>query len=106
VPTSDGAGAEVQENFRVEELAWGDAAVVGSLGRSGTGAAVTLKAHLVVGADGKHSMIADAVDAPCYRRHAATTVACYSYWSGDPLSAGELISDPDAQPLPFLLTAT
>jgi hypothetical protein len=69
-------------------------AVVGILGPSGTGATVTSKAHMVVGADGKHSMIADAVQAPCCRRHAAMTVACYSCWSGVPLSAGELYQRP------------
>jgi flavin-dependent dehydrogenase len=94
VDAARAAGAEVRENFRVEELAWGDGAAVGILGRSGTGATVTSKAHLVVGADGKHSMIADAVQAPCYRRHAAMTVACYGYWSGVPLGAGELYQRP------------
>jgi 2-polyprenyl-6-methoxyphenol hydroxylase-like FAD-dependent oxidoreductase len=94
VDAAHAAGAEVRENFRVEELAWVDGRVVGILGRSGTGATVTSKANLVVGADGKHSMIADTVQAPCYRRHAATTVASYSYWSGVGLSAGELYQRP------------
>jgi len=81
-------------NFRVEELAWEDGRVVGIRGRSGTGASVTYQAHLVVGADGKHSIVADAVRASHYRRHAALTVACYSYWSGIRLSAGELYQRP------------
>ena len=94
VDAARAAGAEVRENFRVGELAWVDGRVVGIRGRSGTGATVTSQAHLVVGADGKHSMIADAVEAPCYRRHAAMTVACYSSWSGIQLTAGELYQRP------------
>jgi flavin-dependent dehydrogenase len=42
--------------------------VVGIQGRSGAGATVTDKAHLVVGADGKHSMVGNAVGAASYRR--------------------------------------
>jgi flavin-dependent dehydrogenase len=94
VDAARGAGAEVRENFRVAELAWADGRVVGIRGRSGTGVTVTDKAHLVVGADGKHSMVGDAVGALYYRRHAVMTVASYSYWSGVPLTAGELYQRP------------
>jgi flavin-dependent dehydrogenase len=94
VDAARGAGADIREGFRVTELAWADGRVVGIRGRSGAGATVTDKAHVVVGADGKHSVVGNAVGAPYYRRHAAMTVACYSYWSGIPLTAGELYQRP------------
>jgi flavin-dependent dehydrogenase len=90
VDAARAAGAEVREHFRAEGLAWADGRVVGIRGRFGSGATVTEEAHVVVGADGKHSMVGDAACAPSYRQHAAMTVACYSYWSGGPLSTGEL----------------
>jgi flavin-dependent dehydrogenase len=94
VDAARAAGAEVRENFRVGELAWVDGRVVGIRGRSGTDATVTSEAHLVVGADGKHSIVADAMRASQDRRHVAMTVACFSYWSGIRLSAGELYQRP------------
>jgi flavin-dependent dehydrogenase len=94
VDAARAAGADVRENFRVEELAWVDDRVVGIRGRSGSRPTVTEKAQLIIGADGKHSVVADAAHAPYYRRHAAMTVACYSYWSGVALSAGELYQRP------------
>jgi flavin-dependent dehydrogenase len=94
VDAARATGADVRENFRAEGLAWAEGRVVGIRGRSGAGATVTDKAHLIVGADGKHSMVGDAVGAPYDRRHAAMTVACYNYWSGVPLTAGELYQRP------------
>jgi flavin-dependent dehydrogenase len=94
VDAARAAGADVRENFRVEELIWADDRVVGIRGRHGTGVTVADTARLVLGGDGKHSMVANAVGAPRYRQRPAMTVACYSYWSGIPLAVGELYQRP------------
>jgi len=89
------AGAEVRDGYAVERLVWAGDRVAGVRGRRrGGGAPVTETARLVVGADGKHSMVADAVGARRYRQRPAATVACYTYWSGVPMSRGELYQRP------------
>jgi 2-polyprenyl-6-methoxyphenol hydroxylase-like FAD-dependent oxidoreductase len=47
-------------------------------------------ATLVVGADGKHSLVADFVSAPKYNEQAAHSCGYYSYWAGVPLAGGEM----------------
>jgi flavin-dependent dehydrogenase len=94
VDAARAVGAEVREKFRAEELVWDNGQVVGIRGRHSARATMTETAHLVVGADGKHSMVAHAVRAPQYRHRDAMTVACYSYWSGVPLTTGELYQRP------------
>ncbi|RKR90955.1 flavin-dependent dehydrogenase [Micromonospora pisi] len=89
------AGAEVREGFTVDELVWERDRVVGIRGREHGGAQVTETASLVVGADGKRSLVAEAVAAPTQRSHPASTFACYTYWSGVPLPVGELYQRPD-----------
>ena len=54
VDAARAAGAEVRENFTVEELL-GDGQVTGIRGQEKGGPAVTEQAPLVIGADGKHS---------------------------------------------------
>ena len=54
------------------------------------------KAHLVVGADGKHSLVAKTVRSPEYNVQPVLTCAYYTYWSGLELNGGELYSFPGA----------
>jgi 2-polyprenyl-6-methoxyphenol hydroxylase-like FAD-dependent oxidoreductase len=49
----------------------------------------------VVGADGKHSRVAAAVDAPVYDEKPAVEGAYYAYWSGVETSGFELFIRPD-----------
>ncbi|MCF2527965.1 NAD(P)/FAD-dependent oxidoreductase [Yinghuangia soli] len=84
------AGAEVREHVRVEELLWRDGRVVGVRARGRGGAAVDETARYVVGADGKHSFVAQAVRARAYRERPPRAFACYGYWSGLPMEHGEL----------------
>jgi len=79
------AGAEVRDGGRADELIFDGGRVVGV--RCGSSAE---RAPLVVGADGKHSMVAAAVDAPTYRERPAQTFATYGYWAGAPLERGEM----------------
>jgi 2-polyprenyl-6-methoxyphenol hydroxylase-like FAD-dependent oxidoreductase len=88
------AGADVREQFRAEELLWSDGRVTGIRGSHRSGAAVTETARLVVGADGKHSLVARAVAAASYHQKPVLSFACYSYWSGLPVTAGEIYQRP------------
>jgi glycine/D-amino acid oxidase-like deaminating enzyme len=63
------AGADVREQFRAEELLWSDGRVTGIRGSHRSGAAVTETARLVVGADGKHSLVARAAPRPAITRN-------------------------------------
>lgn len=88
------AGADVREQFRAEELLWSDGRVTGIRGSHRSEATVSETARLVVGADGKHSLVARAVGAARYHQKPVLSFACYSYWSGLPVSGGELYQRP------------
>jgi 2-polyprenyl-6-methoxyphenol hydroxylase-like FAD-dependent oxidoreductase len=79
------AGVEVREQFTVESLVFEDGRVVGVCGHERGGAAITERAHVVVGADGRYSFVADAVAAEEYGRKPKLLAGYYSYWSGLPL---------------------
>lgn len=77
------SGVELREGFVVEDLARDDDRVVGIKGRSLTGGgAVAERAKVVIGADGVHSMVAKAVDAPEYDAIPPLATFYYSYFSG------------------------
>jgi 2-polyprenyl-6-methoxyphenol hydroxylase-like FAD-dependent oxidoreductase len=88
------AGAEVRENFRVTQLTASGDRVTGIRGAARGGAAVNETANLVIGADGKRSVVAGAVGARRYREQPARSFATYSYWAGVPVSGGELYQRP------------
>ncbi|GAA4327464.1 2-polyprenyl-6-methoxyphenol hydroxylase-like FAD-dependent oxidoreductase [Actinomadura luteofluorescens] len=90
VDAARSAGADVRENFRVEELVWSEGRVVGVRGRERLGSSVALRARIVVGADGKNSFVASAVGARTYRQRPVRAFACYTYFSGLPVTAGEV----------------
>jgi flavin-dependent dehydrogenase len=84
------AGAELRERFTVHELLWHDDRVVGVRGRASGGAMVDEYARIVIGADGAHSAVAKAVQAPRYHEHPALTYSYYSYFSGVPMAGIEI----------------
>ena len=94
VDAARAAGAEVREQFRAEELTWSDGRVTGIRGAGRGGAAVPETARLVVGADGKHSLVARAAGAQAYHQRPVLAFACYSYWAGLPVTGGELYQRP------------
>jgi len=55
---------------------------------------VSEAASLVIGADGKRSLVATAVGARRYRERPVRSFASYSYWSGVPVTGGELYQRP------------
>ena len=79
------AGAELREGFPVEEILSDDGRVTGIRGRLPDGRRVTEQARLVVGADGWHSVVADAVQPARYHEQPPLLIAYYSYWSGLPM---------------------
>jgi 2-polyprenyl-6-methoxyphenol hydroxylase-like FAD-dependent oxidoreductase len=88
------AGAEVRENFRVTQVTASGGRVTGIQGNARGRRAVTETASLVIGADGKRSLIAGAVGARRYREQPVRSFASYSYWAGVPVSGGELYQRP------------
>jgi 2-polyprenyl-6-methoxyphenol hydroxylase-like FAD-dependent oxidoreductase len=85
------AGAEVWEGFAVTALVRDGDAVAGVRGTvRGDGPERTARARLIVGADGKHSLVAREVAAAAYHEEPASTAACYTYWSGVELAGGEM----------------
>ncbi len=84
------AGAEVRENFIVDEILLDGGRVVGIRGAEKGGRTVEERARLVVGADGKHSMVAKAVGAETYRERPALSLASYTYWADVPVDGGEI----------------
>jgi 2-polyprenyl-6-methoxyphenol hydroxylase-like FAD-dependent oxidoreductase len=79
------AGVEVREGFTVQRLLMEDGAVVGIEGRTRGGACVTERARIVIGADGRHSFVAEAVGAPRYHARPPLMAAYYAYFSGLPM---------------------
>ena len=80
VRTAAAAGAEFQEGLRVRELLWDDGRVVGIRATDRSGTPVEARASVVVGADGQHSTVARAVQAPIQHAHPRLTCAYYGYW--------------------------
>jgi 2-polyprenyl-6-methoxyphenol hydroxylase-like FAD-dependent oxidoreductase len=88
------AGAEVRENVIVDDLSIVEGRVTGIRCTTKGGTSYTEHARVVVGADGKNSLVARTVRARTYRQRPVRTVACYSYWSGVPLDGGEIYGRP------------
>lgn len=93
VDAAAAAGAEVREAFVVDDLVWSDGRVVGVHGRHGGGTS-TDRAAVVVGADGRNSLVARLVHAPAYGESPPLTCAYYSYWSGVEMRGVEFYARP------------
>ena len=88
------AGAELREAFTVEEVVVDDGRVTGIRGHAKGGDTVTERAQVVIGADGKHSLVAKAVQPERYNEMPKLTPSYYAYWSGLPTDAFEYSSAP------------
>ena len=89
VRSATGAGAELREAFTVTDIVFEDGSVAGIRGHAKGGAAVTERARVVIGADGKHSILAKAVRPEHYNDVAQLQTGYYAYWSGLPVSGFE-----------------
>jgi len=79
------AGSEVREGFVVDEILSEDGRVTGIRGHSKTGGLVTERGRVVVGADGRHSLVAGAVKPEQYNEKPPLLGGYYSYWSDLPM---------------------
>ena len=79
------AGAEVRENVVVEEILQEHGRVVGIRGRSKSGAPVVERADIVIGADGRQSLVAETVRPEQYHETPPLLAIYYSYWSNLPM---------------------
>jgi flavin-dependent dehydrogenase len=84
------AGVELREGFSVQELLWDDGRVVGISGRDKGGQTVSERSCITIGADGMHSVVARAVQAPEYNAKPPLEGAYFSYWSGVPMQGWHL----------------
>jgi flavin-dependent dehydrogenase len=78
------AGAELREDFYIREIVIENGRAIGIRGCSPQGAVVQENAHMVVGADGRHSVVAHAVRSPRYAVRPSGSCAYYAYWRGGP----------------------
>ncbi|MEO8575381.1 MAG: NAD(P)/FAD-dependent oxidoreductase [Gemmatimonadales bacterium] len=88
VDAASSSGVEVREAFTVEEIVVEDGIVTGIRGHDRGGATVTERARVVIGADGRHSMVSRATDPPRYNEKPELEAGYYSYWSGVPMNGG------------------
>jgi flavin-dependent dehydrogenase len=85
------AGAEVREHFVVHDLETDDdGRVTGISGGEVGGAVVTEHAAVVVGADGRYSLVAKAVEPEQYNERPPLEGAYYTYWSNLPVEGFEV----------------
>jgi flavin-dependent dehydrogenase len=87
VDAASEAGAEIREGFTVEEVVSDDDRVVGVRGHAKGGKSVTEHANVVIGADGRYSLVAKAVDPEQYNDVPKLLCGYYSYWSGLPIDS-------------------
>jgi flavin-dependent dehydrogenase len=95
------AGAELRQNFTVEDVLIDNGRVSGIRGRTTGGRPVVEQARVVIGADGLRSLVARTVDPPSY--HVAPTLTCayFSYFSGLGLTGVEFYPRPGATIITF-----
>jgi flavin-dependent dehydrogenase len=74
------AGAEVRAAFTVTGLISSADRLTGVRGRPRGGAEIAEQARIVIGADGRNSLVAKAVGAAEYNARPVLTCACYAYW--------------------------
>jgi flavin-dependent dehydrogenase len=89
VDAAGGAGAEVRQDFPVDELLTDGDRVTGIRSRDRTE-----YARIVIGADGLNSLVARSVGAPTYNDQGTLTCAYYTYWDGVEMDGAELYPRP------------
>jgi menaquinone-9 beta-reductase len=90
VEAAEESGAEVRFQMRVEDVIRdGQDRVVGVIVRDDSGRRLSVRADLVVGADGIRSRVADSVGAPIERRGRSRSGVIYAYHAGLPVKGNE-----------------
>jgi flavin-dependent dehydrogenase len=88
------AGAEIREGFTVDELLFQDGRVAGVRGHGPGGASITEHARVVIGADGRHSIVAKVVGPESYNEKPPIESGYYTYWSNLPAEGFEVYIRP------------
>jgi 2-polyprenyl-6-methoxyphenol hydroxylase-like FAD-dependent oxidoreductase len=86
VDAASEAGAEVRDGFTVEDILIEDGRVTGLRGHGKGGTTVTERARVVIGADGRHSLVAKAVRSAQYHAKPPLQVSYYTYYSELPMN--------------------
>ena len=89
------AGVEVREHFSVDDVLVEDGVVVGIHGHDANGTPTALRARVVVGADGRSSRVARAVQAEQYLEKPRLQFAYYTYWRDLPVDGFTTVIRPD-----------
>src|SRR5688500_158265 len=89
------AGVELRENCIVEEIVVNNEIVTGVCCRTKGGSTVTEKGRIVIGADGRNSILARTVKAEKYILRPPYTCWYYTYWSGVPVKDLKFYSRPN-----------
>jgi flavin-dependent dehydrogenase len=76
------AGATVQHGAFFEGPLFSSGRVVGAVVRDAGGVVRDLRASILIGADGRHSMVAESVGAQKYRKSEHCSAAIYGYFGG------------------------
>ena len=95
VDAAAAAGAEVSEGFTVDEVIFEDGAAAGIHGRTATGTSLSVRAPVVVGADGRYSRVARAVRPEQYNEKPILQWGYYTYWQGLATTGMETTIRPD-----------
>jgi flavin-dependent dehydrogenase len=86
VDAASRSAVEVREAFTVEEVVFDNGTVTGIRGHGKGGESVTENARVVIGADGRHSLVARDVKPERYNEKPPLLAGYYSYWSGVPMN--------------------
>ncbi len=76
------AGAHLCQGFTVRDLVWDGERVIGVVVQGPGGRSVCETARVIVGADGRQSLVARTVAAPTLEARTATACCYYAYWAG------------------------
>jgi flavin-dependent dehydrogenase len=89
------AGVEMREHFTVEDVVFEGGTVIGIRGHGDGGSTVCERARVVVGADGRNSRVARAVEPHHYHDKPMLLWGYYTYWSDLPTNGFETIIRPE-----------
>ena len=89
------AGVEIREDFTVDEILFADDRVTGIRGHVRGGASIVEQSRVVIGADGRYSLVAKAVQPQQYNEKPPLQASYYTYWSNLPAEGFEIYVRPD-----------
>ncbi len=89
------AGVEVRQGFNVDSVVVEDGTVVGISGHEESGEHLEARARIVIGADGKNSHVAKAVQAAEYETRPRLLYSYYTYFRDLPTDGMEVYIRPD-----------